>query len=130
MLGISQKPSTAFHPQTDGQTEAANKEMERYLRTYVDYHQQDWVEWLPLAEFAANAMRTEATEHSPFFLTTGQDPKMDFDVDGLQEPQCSSMYQRETATRPGTNDGYPHAGHLELRTRQYQEGTGKAVDSC
>jgi hypothetical protein len=90
MLGISQKPSTAFHPQTDGQTEAANKEAERYLRTYVDYHQQDWVEWLPLAEFAANAMRTESTERSPFFLTTGQDPKMDFDVDGLQEPQSTN----------------------------------------
>jgi transposase InsO family protein len=99
MLGISQKPSTAFHPQTDGQTEAANKEAERYLRTYVDYHQQDWVEWLPLAEFAANAMRTESTEQSPFFLTTGQDPKMDFDVDGLQEPQSTNERLQQDQAR-------------------------------
>jgi hypothetical protein len=37
LLSTAQKLSTAFHPEIDGQTEAANKEMERYLRTYVDY---------------------------------------------------------------------------------------------
>jgi transposase InsO family protein len=37
LLGIARKPSTAFYPEIDGQIEAANKEIERYLRTYVDY---------------------------------------------------------------------------------------------
>jgi hypothetical protein len=39
LLGITPKLSTAFRPETDDQTEVANKEMERYLRTYVDYQQ-------------------------------------------------------------------------------------------
>ena len=52
MLGIKAKLSTAFHPETDGQSEISNQEMERYLRTYVNYQQDDWTEWLSLTEFA------------------------------------------------------------------------------
>ncbi|XP_044715052.1 uncharacterized protein HRG_11320 [Hirsutella rhossiliensis] len=45
--------STAYHPETDGQTENANSFLEQYLRQYVSFAQDDWDEWLPLAEFAA-----------------------------------------------------------------------------
>jgi hypothetical protein len=45
---------------------------------------------LLLAEFAANALQPEATGHSPFFLTTGQEPRMDFDLDELQPPQSAN----------------------------------------
>lgn len=99
LLGIARKPSTAFHPETDGQTEAANKEMERYLRTYVEYQQQDWSEWLPLAEFAANALQTEATGLSPFFLNTGKEPRMDFDLDDLQPPQSTNERLQQAQAR-------------------------------
>jgi transposase InsO family protein len=53
-LGIAANPSTAYHPQTDGQTERLNQEVEHYLRVFTNYHQTDWVEWLTLAEFAYN----------------------------------------------------------------------------
>src|SRR4051794_15927973 len=46
--------STAFHPQTDGQTERQNQVLEQYLRAYVDYQQDDWVTMLPMAEFTYN----------------------------------------------------------------------------
>jgi hypothetical protein len=36
----------AYHPQTDGQTEQINQELEQYLRMFVDHHQADWPEWL------------------------------------------------------------------------------------
>ena len=42
MLGIETKLSTAFHPQTDGQMEHANQELEQYLRMFVDYCQEQW----------------------------------------------------------------------------------------
>ena len=53
-LGIATRLSTAFHPQTDGQTERINASMEEYLRAHVNYLQDDWVRYLSLAEFAAN----------------------------------------------------------------------------
>jgi hypothetical protein len=46
ILGITQNPSTAFHPQTNGQTERMNAEIEKYLRAWISYRQEDWSEWV------------------------------------------------------------------------------------
>ena len=54
MLEIKSKLSTAFHPQTNGQTERMNQELEQYLRMFIDYCQEQWPEWLGTAEFAYN----------------------------------------------------------------------------
>jgi len=43
-LGVERNPSTAYHPQTDGQTERVNQELEQYLRLYCNYRQNDWAE--------------------------------------------------------------------------------------
>jgi hypothetical protein len=53
-LGIEPRLSTAFHPQTDSQTKRMNTIMEQYFRVHVNCLQDDWADWLPLAEFAAN----------------------------------------------------------------------------
>ena len=47
-LGIKHKLSTAYHPQTDGQTERMNQTLEQYLRCYVNYEQNNWVKLLPI----------------------------------------------------------------------------------
>ena len=52
--GIKTKLSTAFHPQTDGQTERINQELEQYLYMFIDHYQDYWPEWLATAEFAYN----------------------------------------------------------------------------
>ncbi len=49
------RSSTAYHPQTDGLTERTNQTLETYLRAYCSYQQDDWVDYLPLAEFAFNS---------------------------------------------------------------------------
>ncbi|MBW0503341.1 hypothetical protein O181_043056 [Austropuccinia psidii MF-1] len=51
-LKISRDLSTAYHPETDGQTERVNQILEEYLWMYFSHHQDDWNTWLPLAEFA------------------------------------------------------------------------------
>ena len=74
-LQIGRRMSTAFHPQTDGQTERFNSVMEQYLRSYVNNLQDDWTSWLPLAEFAANNYSSEATNLCPFFTLHGYHPR-------------------------------------------------------
>ena len=74
LLNIKANPSTAYHLQTDGQTEQINSEVEKYLRIYVNHRQTDWVEWLALAGFAHNSQTTSATSVSPFLLNYGQQP--------------------------------------------------------
>lgn len=69
LLGIKAKLSTAWHPETDGQSEIANQEMERYLQSYVNHFQDDWVRLLPMAEFASNA-NTSASIRIPSFLAS------------------------------------------------------------
>jgi hypothetical protein len=72
---VKTRLSTAHHPETDGQTERMNAILEQHLRAYVSYLQDDWVEWLPLAEFAANSLPTESNGISPFFANLGYDPR-------------------------------------------------------
>ncbi|KAI0995439.1 Transposon Tf2-9 polyprotein [Podosphaera aphanis] len=74
-LGIQARMSTAFHPETDGQTERFNAVMEQYLRSYISYQQDDWVQWLPMAEFAANNQVSSSTKVSPFYSNYGYHPR-------------------------------------------------------
>jgi len=79
MLGIKSKLSTAFHPQTDGQTERVNQELKQYLRMFIDHRQEQWPEWLGTAEFAYNNKVYSSTQTSPFKANYGQDPRMGFE---------------------------------------------------
>ena len=78
ILGIKTKLSTAFHPQTDGQMERMNQELEQYLRMFIDHRQEQWPEWLGTAEFAYNNKVHTGTKVSPFKVNQGQDPRMGF----------------------------------------------------
>jgi hypothetical protein len=62
-----------------------NAEMEQYLRVFVNHQQDDWVQWLPLAEFAANNGVSESTKCTPFFAVQGVDPWMSFAGEPTQE---------------------------------------------
>ena len=70
-LDIKQKLSTAFHPQTDGQTERQNSTIEAYLKAFINNKQNDWARLLPIAEFAYNNVKNTSTGHTPFKLNCG-----------------------------------------------------------
>jgi len=74
-LGIERRLSTAFHPQTDGQTERTNSTSKQSLRAYVNYQQDNWKGLLPMAEFAYNNGYQESTKHTPFFANYGTNPE-------------------------------------------------------
>jgi len=66
-LSTDYRLSTPFHPQMDGLTEGQNQTMEQYLRAFCNYEQDNWVELLPLAEFAYNNMIYTSTKMTPFW---------------------------------------------------------------
>lgn len=76
LLNITQRLSTAYHPETDGSTERVNQEMETYLRTFVAYEQEDWSDWIPLAQIAICNKPATSTQISPFFMTHGYDAEV------------------------------------------------------
>jgi len=71
---IQPSMSTAFHPQTDGQTERLNQTLEQFLRIFVDFQQTTWPSLLPHAEFSYNNSVHASTGHTPFYLTYGFHP--------------------------------------------------------
>ena len=73
-MGTRLAMSTAFHPQTDGQTERANRSIEQMLRAIVSGPQTDWDEQLAMVEFAYNNSVQASTCQTPFFLNAGQHP--------------------------------------------------------
>ena len=66
-LKVEQKMSTAYHPQTDGQTERANRTLQAVLRSYAE-SRKDWDEWLPFVAAVYNSTVQDATGRTPFEL--------------------------------------------------------------
>src|SRR5260370_37543329 len=82
-LGIQLKLSTTFHPQTNGQTKHVNQCIEQYLRNFCSDQQDDWVDWIGLAEFQYNNLIHDSTHVMPFYPNYGFHPS--FSVTPLQK---------------------------------------------
>jgi len=80
ILGIKSKMSTAFHFQTNEQTEKVNQKLEQYLRIFIDHRQEQWPNWLGTVEFAYNNKVHSSTKTLPFKANYGQDPRIGFEV--------------------------------------------------
>ena len=96
-LGIKYKLSTAFHPETDGQTEQANQDIEKQLWIYCNYMQDDWVWLLPMAEFADNNAVSAGTSMTLFFANKGFHPWMTFGPDDTNYKTAREQIQAAKA---------------------------------
>lgn len=76
LFGTKLKMSTAYHPQTDGQTERVNRVLEETLRAFCMLEPTSWDEHLPNAAFAYNNATHASTGYSPYFLNTGRHPAL------------------------------------------------------
>ncbi|ESK95209.1 hypothetical protein Moror_4032 [Moniliophthora roreri MCA 2997] len=74
-LGVKHMMSTAFHPQTDGESERVNQELEVFLRLFCSRQQDKWAEFLPFTEFAHNNRTHSTMKKSPFYLMMGYNPR-------------------------------------------------------
>ncbi|KAJ1037218.1 hypothetical protein NDA10_005943 [Ustilago hordei] len=88
-MGVKHSLSTAYHPQTDGQTERVNQVIEQYLRMYCNYEQNDWANLLVTAAFVYNNTVHNSIGVSPFFACYGWNPKAHPDIPqrlGVNDP--------------------------------------------
>jgi hypothetical protein len=111
LLQYDMRLSTAYHPQTDGQTERTNQEVETYLRIFCTNNLQKWVDLLPTAEFHHNSVPHSSTKVSPFSLLYGYDPRsypplgktflpaLETRLSTLEEARKEALAAHETARR-------------------------------
>jgi hypothetical protein len=97
-LNIKQNVATAYHPQTDGQTEIKNDWIISALRNFVHYYQMDWDTKLHIVEYGINDTMTSSTGYTPFYLDTGQHPTSILDIsltpfDSLDLRDLQAAYQ-------------------------------------
>ncbi|KAI0996852.1 hypothetical protein K3495_g11332 [Podosphaera aphanis] len=83
LIGIKLRLSTAYHLETDGATKRENQELERYIRCFVSYSQEDWTDLLSIAELAAKNRNSASTGFSLFFLTHGYNVDPEQTRDGV-----------------------------------------------
>jgi len=78
----SKEPLHAYHPQTDGMNKQSHQETEQYLQHY-QLSQDDWSDWLDIAEFMQNDHEHTATKQTPFYLVYGQHPWKGIDTGNM-----------------------------------------------
>ena len=74
MSGTKLQMSSAFHPQSDGQSESANRVIVMYLRCLTGDRPRDWLRWLPWAEYVFNTAFQSSLQETPFRVVYGRDP--------------------------------------------------------
>jgi hypothetical protein len=86
LLHVKQNISTAFHPRTDGASERANQKIEQYLRLWIPEQQEQWADYLSMAEFVYNSWPQDATGQSAHELLFGFQPHCTIDNDPTPVP--------------------------------------------
>ena len=80
ILGTNRVLSTADHPQTDGQTEIYNQYLQRRLRPFINYYQDDWSEFLPIMDYAQMTLPHDSLGGiTPFEVVHGYAPRTNWD---------------------------------------------------
>jgi hypothetical protein len=74
LVGAKMHMTTAFHPQSDGQSEAANRVIIMYLRCFTGDRPRQWLRWLPWAEYTFNTAYQSSLKDTPFRVVYGRDP--------------------------------------------------------
>ena len=136
LLGTKVTPTTAFHPQGDGQSENTNQTMEQILRTLVEPRQKDWDQCLSQVEFAINDSAHAVHGYTPFQLNYGehvhsnldwllaahrQDPVRSFEAQKLVD-QVRVMVHKTREILEKANEKLVQDRHDHTRDIKYRVG--------
>jgi hypothetical protein len=123
LFGTKKAMSTAYHPQTDGQTERMNRLLEETLRHYVSLNHRNWVSLLPMAEFAINNAWQSTVQSSPFYLMHEQHPLVPGAFLGDTQPTPSEARTFVTQMRDAIMSAQRCMSKAQDRMRSRYTGT-------
>jgi hypothetical protein len=138
LLGIKVAASTAYHPQTDGQTERLNQELEQYIRLFINERQSDWDDLIPMMEFQYNNHVHSSTQNTPFMLDTGRHPRMGFEphsrvvmetANEFAERMRGSLEEAKAALAKAKDDMARYYNQRHDPTPEYQVGDKVYLDA-
>jgi hypothetical protein len=110
IVGMRHYMSTAYHPQTDGQSERSIQVLKDVLRSYVGPHQNDWDVWLPLAQFAVNNSWHESIQNTPFYINHGMHPRTPMTVRmPVHAPEATEFVDHIQACVQKASEAMEHA---------------------
>jgi len=109
---IKRRLSTAFYPQTDGQTEILNRILGNYLRAYTSLEQMNWARLIPSAEFTYNNSRSSSTGLTPFRALYGYDPELRVDITSAEDSTSKGE-------APAAHDRITRLTELRSRLKEY-----------
>jgi hypothetical protein len=118
LCGTRLKMSTAYHPQTDGQTERSNRTLEDILRHYVSAKQDDWDEHLTSAEIAVNSSIQSSTGFTPYYLNYGENPVFPTLVP-LEAVKNDTLYEVMRSLQQGIEQAKLHMERARERQTHY-----------
>jgi hypothetical protein len=122
LLGITQNISTAYHPQTDGQSERANQWVEQYIRIYGNSQQDDWANLLPLAQFVHNSWPNASTKKTPFELLLGANPVVHLAGKNTNIPELQRRQEWLKEARERAQEAIRKAQEVWLKHHQRKKG--------
>ena len=132
VLDIEQNISTAYHPQTDGQSERSNQWLEQYLRMFINHQQSNWTELLPLAQYTHNSWPSATTKKAPYELILGYIPRAHQPQRMTTVPGTKERLEQVQEARRAAQAAITHAQSLykdSPRFQAYQEGDKVWLDA-
>jgi len=139
LLDIRLSSFTAWHPQTDRQTECVNQELDQFFHLFVKKWQNDWYDLLPIVEFQHNNHVHSTTQQPLFLLDTGRIPCMGFEpsqvpsrletVNKFMERMKSTTEEAKSAIRKAQEDMTQYYNRKKTPAPVYKPGDQVYLDT-
>lgn len=127
IIGVKLKLSTAYHKETDGQTEIMNRYIDQRLRPFVTYYQDNWSELLPLMDRVQMTLPHSSTGMAPYRLKFGLDPRTSWD---WNTPKASTPQEKLNRAEAVSVANRMHEAwaHAKENLAKAQETMSKSVN--
>lgn len=127
-FGIKRALSSAWHPQTDGQTERANRAIEQMLRTFIQSREENWTSLLPALELAYNCSPHSATGLSPFEVMIGENPIRPQDLDLVDRFPPTTTPPMTKAFRALVDRAAAHLEQAKIQQKAFADASRRPLE--